>query len=211
MYGGVTTVNNKTPSTSENTTQESVLKNNTTISIPNTPDLAFLDVESASGNSRDDQSSTAETLTTPNAEEAAVTTDEPEIAIVEENLDSAIKDPLSFDTADNTGNVSDGFDSNDDREQEGESAKYDPKATKHIEEYTGAMLYKCICHMGFEDKIKFRSHLVACQGDKEFKCAHCGVVRKSPRTLLTHMNIHGRKRFKCSLCQYKHFNKRFVR
>ncbi|GJQ85897.1 hypothetical protein Trydic_g21753 [Trypoxylus dichotomus] len=144
---------------------------------------------------------------------AAASTDEPEISILNSDLDEAITDPLSFDVRESIdNNFSDGFDSNDERGGEGEvAAGYDPKAVKHTEEFMGVDLFKCVCGLGFENRFKFKHHVVACQAGKEFKCAHCGLVRNSVRNLLTHLNEHGRKRFKCSLCQYKHSSKRFVK
>lgn len=136
------------------------------------------------------------------------TGDEPEISILNADLDDTVTDPLSFDI---TGNISDGFESNGDKEADGDLENDGPKGTKHYEEYTGSTLYKCICGLGFEEKGRFTSHIVICQGDKSFKCAHCGVIKKSYRSLLVHMNEHGRKRFKCSLCQFKHVNQRLVR
>lgn len=125
--------------------------------------------------------------------------DEPEISIMNVDLDEA--DPLSFDSRDVS---SDGADSNDEKSG-------DAPTVQHSEEYTGAMLYKCVCGVGFEDRIKFKLHVVECGSNKTFDCAHCGVSRKNVRNLLAHLNEHGKKRFKCSLCQFKHVSKRFVK
>ncbi|KRT79400.1 hypothetical protein AMK59_7735 [Oryctes borbonicus] len=141
--------------------------------------------------------------------------DEPEIPIFNNDLDEGTVDPLSFDNnrEEPVENIfSDGFDSNDEKTGENETtSSYDPKAMKYTEEYSGVDLFKCVCGSGFEDRFKFKQHVTVCQANKTLICAHCGVVRKTVRNLLTHLNEHGRKRFKCSLCQFKHSSKRFVK
>lgn len=79
------------------------------------------------------------------------------------------------------------------------------------ENLTGVDLLKCgRCFLGYPTVKRLAEHMAdECTlkaSEINYKCSFCPATRKSMQFYITHILLHGPKRFSCSLCSYKEAN-----
>ncbi|KAF5292640.1 hypothetical protein FQR65_LT11192 [Abscondita terminalis] len=82
----------------------------------------------------------------------------------------------------------------------------------------GKELFRCsFCSAGFDLTQSFKAHVIKCVElnkvgvARPYSCNHCNKCFKTVKVFLEHIRVHGKPRFACSLCEFKHAHQLNVR